>query len=97
MHCAACGTAIDLASGERVGFRDECPACRADLHSCRHCTHHDPGAYNECREPGAERVADRERANRCDWFAPARDAGPAADPKPAARAALDALFGKRPR
>jgi hypothetical protein len=97
MHCAACGTGIELASGERVGFRDECPACHADLHSCRNCTHHDPGAYNECREPGTERVADRERANRCDWFGPSRAEGPPADPKPDARAALDALFGARKR
>ncbi|MCU0670525.1 MAG: hypothetical protein MUF70_14425 [Myxococcota bacterium] len=95
MECAACGTAIELASGERVGFRDECPSCRADLHACRNCLHHDPGAYNECREPGTERVSDRERANRCDWFTPARATGRRADPKPAARAALDALFGGR--
>jgi len=95
MDCAACGTAIELASGERVGFRDECPSCGTDLHVCRNCVHHDPGAYNECREPGTERVADRARANRCDWFAPAQAAGRRADPKPAARAALDALFGGR--
>lgn len=98
MRCAACGTAIDLASGERVGFRDECPRCRVDLHSCRQCAHHDPGAYNECREPGAERVPDRERANRCDWFAaaPARDVA-GADPKATARTALDALFSPKRR
>lgn len=98
VECAACGAAIELSSGERVGFRDECPRCRADLHSCRNCAHHDPGAYNECREPGTERVADRERANRCDWFAPA--AAPAAsetrpDAKAKARSALDALFTPR--
>ena len=94
MHCAACGHEIVLASGERVGFRDECPGCRSDLHACRQCAHHDPGAYNECREPGTERVADRERANRCDWFAP-RAAPPAArSDARASRAALDALFKK---
>jgi hypothetical protein len=95
MHCAACGAGVELASGERVGFRDECPRCRADLHSCRNCAHHDPGAYNECREPGAERVADRERANRCDWFAPNAATGRAPDPRAGAKSALDALF--RPR
>jgi hypothetical protein len=95
MHCAACGAGVELASGERVGFRDECPRCRADLHSCRNCAHHDPGAYNECREPGAERVADRERANRCDWFAPNAATGRVPDPRAGAKSALDALF--RPR
>lgn len=97
MGCFACGATIELASGERVGFRDACARCGADLHACRNCAHYDAGAYNECREPQAERVADRERANRCDWFAPA--AGPsdgrAADPRTGARAALDALFRKR--
>jgi hypothetical protein len=92
MQCAACGAGVELASGERVGFRDECPRCRADLHSCRNCAHHDPGAYNECREPGTERVADRERANRCDWFAPSAAAVRAPDPRGGARSALDALF-----
>lgn len=96
MRCSACSTAIDLASGERVGFRDECPQCRADLHSCRNCAHYDSGAYNECREPGAERVADRDRANRCDWFAPKPTAEPASgDQRKSARAALDALFSAK--
>jgi hypothetical protein len=96
MGCFACGAPIELASGERVGMRDACPRCGADLHACRNCAHYAPGAYNECREPQAERVADRERANRCEWFALAAGPGPgAADPRPGARAALDALFRKR--
>jgi hypothetical protein len=94
MGCFACGAAIELASGERVGFRDAC-RCGADLHVCRNCAHHDPGAANECRESQAERVSERERANRCDWFAPRTGAGAgAADPRQAARSALDALFRK---
>jgi len=96
MHCGACGTIIEFASGERVGFRDACPRCSCDLHACRNCGHHDPGAYNECREPNAERVSDRERANRCDWFVP-RTGAPAStqDPKAGAQASLDALFKSR--
>ena len=83
-----------LASGERVGFRDECSACGADLHICRNCRHHDTAAYNECRESSAERVADRERANRCEYFAPAEAGRAGGDPAPDPRAALDALFKK---
>ena len=96
MHCGACGTGIELASGERVGFRDTCPGCSSDLHACRSCSHHDPGAYNESREPNAERVSDRERANRCEWFA-ARTVAAASKPDPnaGAQAALDALFKSR--
>jgi hypothetical protein len=62
----------------RVGRRDTCPRCGVDLHSCRQCRFHDPRAYNECREPQAERVLDKERGNICDYFAPAEDGAPRA-------------------
>lgn len=96
MRCFACSSPIELASGERVGFRDACPKCGTDLHACRNCAHHDPSAYNECREPNAERVADRERGNRCDYFAPGEPAegGVHSADREQARAALDALFKK---
>lgn len=95
MHCFACGGAVEVASGERVGFRDACERCGGDLHVCRNCAHHDPAAYNECRESSAERVGDRERANRCEWFRPAT-AGPGdvgGEPDPA-RSELEGLFKK---
>lgn len=97
MQCFACGATVELATGERVGFRDTCSACAADLHCCRNCAHHDPAAYNECREPNAERVSDRERANRCDYFAPAAGAGGGARSGAAdqSRSALEALFQKK--
>jgi hypothetical protein len=94
VECFACGAGVELASGQRVGFRDTCEACSADLHVCRNCRHHDPSAYNECRESSAERVSDRERANRCDYFAPAGGAGRSGDAPATARAALDGLFKK---
>jgi len=93
MRCFGCGAETALASGERVGFRDTCARCGRDLHACRNCAHHDPSAYNECREPQAERVGDRERANRCDYFSPgARAGGGAGDERARARSGLDALF-----
>ncbi|MGH0029060.1 MAG: hypothetical protein ACQGVC_04675 [Myxococcota bacterium] len=97
MDCHACGREVRLAAGERVGFRDVCPGCGADLHTCVHCAHRDPSAYNGCREPGAERVLDAESANRCDWFSPAAAANAATgsgDAREQARADLDALFKK---
>lgn len=95
MQCFACGSGVEIASGERIGFRESCATCGADLHVCRNCAHHDPTAYNECREPGSERVADRERANRCEWFRPAAEAGQGAgEARDTARADLDALFKK---
>ena len=61
MRCAACNARIVIAAGERIGFRDTCDGCSEDLHCCLNCAHHDPSAYNECREANSERVADRER------------------------------------
>jgi hypothetical protein len=94
MRCFACSRDVVLAAGERVGFRDTCEACGADLHVCRNCRHHDPAAYNECREPNAERVGDRERGNRCDYFSPGERSA-AGSPGDRSKAQLDALFRKR--
>ena len=95
MRCFACDAEIPLASGERVGFRDTCDACGADVHVCRNCGLHDPSAYNECREPGTERVSDRERGNRCDWFTAGEGGGgEVAKAAAKARTGLDGLFKK---
>ena len=94
MRCHACQTEVSIPSGGGVGFRDECDACRTDLHVCLNCAHYDPGAYNHCREPGAERVLDAARANRCDWFRPGgvgTDAE-AASERDAALSELERLF-----
>ncbi|MFQ5417048.1 MAG: hypothetical protein ACE5FL_08405 [Myxococcota bacterium] len=95
MRCFACDIAIEIPPGERIGFRAICDACGADLHVCRSCEQHDPGAQNECREPAAERVGDRERANHCEYFAPSDRGGGEADrAAQAAKAQLDSLFKK---
>ena len=93
--CQACGLAFEVR--ERVGFRDECEGCGADLHVCLNCDFHDPGAHNQCRESQADPVAEKDRANRCEWFRATRPAGArGVDPKPDdARAKLDALFKKQ--
>jgi hypothetical protein len=96
MRCFSCNAVTKLAAGERIGFSDRCERCDADLHVCRNCRLHDPNAYNECRESSAERVRDRDRANRCEYFAPGDRAGGRGVPaRAAARAALDDLFKKR--
>lgn len=95
MRCFACDEAIALAAGERVGFRDSCPRCGADLHACRNCEFWDASAYNECREPQAERVTERDRANRCDYFQPGgRAGGEPEQERQRARSRLDDLFKK---
>jgi hypothetical protein len=56
--------------------------------------HHDPSAYNECRESNAERVSDRERANRCDYFSPTDAEGGDGSAREGSLSALDSLFKK---
>lgn len=72
----------------------ECPHCRAQLHVCRMCMYFDPTAAQQCREPVADAVADKQRANFCGYFQikPHAYAAPS-DQAAAARQQLDALFG----
>ncbi len=54
----------------KIYIRDECPYCKRDLHICMNCEYYDEGAYHQCREPQAEQVFDKEKANVCDFFSP---------------------------
>ncbi len=79
---------------DKVGFRDECLHCRADLHVCKNCEFYDVKVYNECRETSADVVREKERANFCDFFNPSKLGHAADDHKSKLRAAADALFKK---
>jgi hypothetical protein len=59
------------------------------------CQNYDPHAHNKCREPQAEWVTDREKANFCDFFN-ANNLRPNTVKSPAAnaRSAFDSLFKK---
>jgi hypothetical protein len=76
---------------------DECPKCRAELHVCRMCVEYDTRVAKHCREPTAEEVSDKTRANFCDHFKPRAQAyvPPNTAEVDRARAELDKLFGKR--
>jgi hypothetical protein len=91
LTCHACGHQQSLPSPP--GRRDECPKCRADLHVCKNCQHYESTAYNECREPVAERVQEKDRSNFCDHFVVG---GPrtAKNDRESLRAAAEALFKK---
>jgi hypothetical protein len=86
----------ELTIERKVGRQELCPSCGADLHICLNCSFYSPGAYNDCREPQAERVVDKKRSNFCDFFifaeGPARPK--AASGKDDARTRLDSLFKK---
>ena len=48
----------------------QCLACDSDLHVCLMCRFYDKSRYNQCREPVAEQVRDKDRSNFCDYFKP---------------------------
>ena len=54
-YCHSCGDEqiFEVKVGIKVGRRDSCPHCGADLHVCKNCQHFDPNVHNQCREPEA--------------------------------------------
>jgi len=77
-----------------VPRRADCERCGAALHACLNCSFHDLSAYNECREPSAERVVDKAAANFCDYFQVAADESARPTAKHAATDELERLFKK---
>lgn len=57
----------------------ECKACHAQLHVCKLCCFYDPRVADQCQEPIADFVKEKERANFCDYFKPDPDAYQAKD------------------
>lgn len=84
----------ELSLGRVIGRRDECPFCRVDLHCCLNCRFNDPTAPKQCREPAAELVRAKNRANYCDYFVfvESRTGGAQSGEVENSRKALDDLF-----
>jgi hypothetical protein len=92
--CYKCHHALTIS--RNIGRKDVCPSCGVDLHCCLNCEFYDRVASKQCREPVAELVKDKERANFCDFFAFAETrvtGGPGPDAE-RARKSLDDLFKK---
>ena len=64
-NCHKCGRPVEA---EKVSRRDECEGCGADLHVCLNCTFYDEARANQCFEPQAEKVKEKDRSNYCDYF-----------------------------
>ena len=64
-RCAQCGVVLPML-GEPPA---NCPKCGFALHSCKQCTHFDPATRFECRQPIPERVARKDQANNCTFYA----------------------------
>lgn len=93
LKCFHCGT--ELKYNDRVGIREECPQCRNDVHVCKNCSFYDAKAYNECREPSAEVVREKDRANHCDFFQAGSGSGGGGKSKEDLLKAAEALFKKK--
>ena len=93
--CWRCGAPI-TDQALPIGRVAECSLCRASLHVCRMCELFDIRVAMSCREPIAEEVKDKERANFCEYFAVKTGAHSTlpGDKTQAARIQLEALFGE---
>jgi hypothetical protein len=96
LKCFSCGK--DLSFAERIGLREVCIHCDADVHVCRNCKFYDPKVYNECLEPQAEVQRERDRSNRCEYFQvrTGAGAGSSSPSKEDLLKAAEALFKKKP-
>jgi hypothetical protein len=92
--CWRCGAGLND-TPLPLARRAECHSCGSELHVCRMCRHYDTSVSRSCREPVAEEVGDKQRANFCGWFMPRANAWTPGNERAAvdSRAALDALFG----
>lgn len=87
----------DLVFEVKIGRRDTCPNCGANLHSCRNCRFWNPSVHNQCTEVKAEFIRDREDGNFCGFFqfrVVGEDASAEAN---SAKSKLEALFGAGPK
>ena len=66
MICFSCG--LELKFKGKIYRTDVCTQCDADVHCCLNCDNYDTSAHNKCREPQAEWISEREKANFCDFF-----------------------------
>lgn len=92
--CHKCGR--ELNSEFEFGRQDTCSGCGLATHSCMNCMHYNTSRYNECDEPVAERVVDKEKFNFCDYFKPGTGkGGQGLSSRDQALKAAEALFKKK--
>lgn len=94
VSCFHCGRVYQYI--DRLARKETCAQCGSDLHCCRNCTFYDATAPRECREPVADPVRYKDRANFCDYFDPraAASGDKKAGTHEDARKAWDNLFKK---
>ncbi|AKH21125.1 hypothetical protein [Sedimenticola thiotaurini] len=87
--CWQCGTEL---SKYDYGRETLCLKCGKPTRACRNCRWYDPAFTNQCREPQADKVLDKTRANYCDYFEATADPRSESDSGADYRQAAEALF-----
>jgi len=89
-NCWSCGAAL---TAPHYAREVHCPGCAKATHVCRNCRFYTPGRHNDCAEPLAERVVEKDRSNFCDYFDPkAQSAQGTSGSQEDLRRAAEALF-----
>ena len=94
MNCFKCGHQLELEARDKISRYEQCPKCYADMRCCRMCLFFDESKYNECAEPIAQRITDKEKANFCEYFKLNDNSVKMKDIQSSAKSAAEALFKK---
>jgi hypothetical protein len=94
--CWKCGGSLSYLSLPFMRA-DACPKCRAELHVCKMCVDYDTRVAKHCREPTADEVSDKTRANFCGHYKPRAAAytPPNSAEINKSMSELEKLFGKK--
>ncbi|MGV6825824.1 MAG: hypothetical protein ACWA5Q_02500 [bacterium] len=88
-HCWNCGHEL---TGTDYYRDNHCPGCGKAVHACNNCRYNDPSASSGCREPVADPVSDKTRANFCGYFEPGSISGSNTEDKEDLLKAAEDLF-----
>ncbi|MEW8690149.1 MAG: hypothetical protein AB2535_03580 [Candidatus Thiodiazotropha endolucinida] len=65
--CWQCGSELEAVD---YGRETTCRSCGKPTRVCRNCRWYAQNRPNQCEEPMADRVMDKEKANFCGYFEP---------------------------
>ena len=91
-NCWKCGVSV-LEVPIPLPRAEMCPKCNADLHACKQCEFYDTAKASACREPIADHVSDKTRANFCGYLSIKIDPHQVNELDNSDADALGALFG----
>ena len=91
IECFKCNSQLELEASQKIGRSEQCSSCYASIRCCSMCSFFSLSSYNDCREPTADRIVDKEKPNFCDHYKIGTEQG-AQDNSQKNIAAAQALF-----